>query len=379
MTVKPESQRGLSLVRAGRHAPGLVTLVVALVLVPLMGAAQPKGPGRVSATATLSVLVGPAGAAGSVRRVPAAATVPEPAKDGMSLAVGDRVLTGSGATALITFLDGSTVTVQPGSDVTVAKADVGKTSSAISIRISLGTVWARAVRLADPGSRLSLETNTASATVHDGLIGGQQNADGSFVCWTQSPGMTVVDGGGREIMRVEPGQRVTLKPGEKPAASRFRVNLSALRITVPPGVLPLVLMPDQARVAGFVAPGIEVNQVFGSKTSQAADGSRGVEVPAGLPGPYLLVLESEREGSEYVSWAALVEGVPVHQQTMVARLAKGGRLVTQITLTIDPETAKEPRTARVTGATAKPLAKFDGPLPGRILLAPQELERTGQR
>jgi hypothetical protein len=83
--------------------------------------------------------------------------------------------------------------------------------------------------------------------------------------------MAVVDGGGREIMRVEPGQRVTLKPGEKPAVSSFRVNLSALRITVPPGVLPLVLMPDQARVAGFVAPGIEVNQVFGSKTSQAAD------------------------------------------------------------------------------------------------------------
>ena len=28
---------------------------------------------------------------------------------------------------------------------------------------------------------------------------------------------------------------------------------------------------------------------------------------------------------------------------------------------------------------AKPLAKFNGPLPGRILLAPPELERAGQR
>ena len=191
--------------------------------------------------------------------------------------------------------------------------------------------------------------------------------------------MAVVDNGGLEIMRVEPGQRVTLKPGEQPAVATFRVNLSALRVTVPPGVLPLLLMPDRARVAGFVAPGIEVNQVFGSKTSQAADGARALEVPAGLAGSYLLVLESERTGSDYVSWAVFVEGVPVHQETMPVRLAKGGRLATEISVTIDPSTAKEPRTARVTEAAAKPLVKLEGPPPGRILLAPAELERAAQR
>jgi hypothetical protein len=269
--------------------------------------------------------------------------------------------------------------VQPGSDVTVSKADVGKTSSAISVRISLGTVWARVARLADPESRLTLQANAASATTHDGLIGGQQNADGSFVCWTQSPGMSVVDEGGRDMLRVQPGQRVTLKPGGPPAVASFRVNLSTLRITAPPGVLPLLLMPDRARLAGFVAPGIEINQVFGSKTSQGADGSHALEVPAGLPGPYLLVLDSDRDGTDYVNMAALVEDAPVDLETMFVRLTKGGRAATQISLTIDPATAKEPRTARVTGASAKPLTKFTGALPGRILLAPPELERAGQR
>ena len=368
------SSRGVLFARAGRRVPALLALAAALALVPLTGSAQPKGPGHVSATATLSILTAPA----AVQRVPAGAATPAPARDGASLAVGDRVLTGPGATALITFLDGSTVTVQPGSDVTVTKADVGTTSAAISVRISLGTVWARVARLADPGSRLSLDANTASATVHDGLIGGQQNADGSFVCWTQSPGMAVVDKGGLEMIRVEPGQRATLKPGEQPAVATFRANLSVLRVTVPPGVLPLLLMPDRARVAGFVAPGVEVNQVFGSNTSQAADGARALEVPAGVAGSYLLVLESERTGPDYVSWAAFVEGVPVHQETMPIRLAKGGRVATRISVTIDPATAKDARTARVTGAAAKPLVKFEGPLPGRILLAPAELERAAQ-
>jgi hypothetical protein len=132
-------------------------------------------------------------------------------------------------------------------------------------------------------------------------------------------------------------------------------------------------------VVGFVAPGIEVNQVFGSRTSQASDGTRGIEVPAGLPGPYLLVLEGQQAEAAYVSWAALVDGAPVHQQTMVADFARDRRLATEISLTLDPATAKEPRTARVTAATARPLARLDGPLPGQILLSPAEIEAAAAR
>lgn len=351
----------------------LAVTVLLLMLGTVPGVAQPKGPGRVSATATLTVL------AGAVQRVPAGSSAPTPAASGASLAVGDRVLTAAGATALITFLDGSTVTVQPGSDVTVSRADIGKASAKINVRISLGTVWARVARLTDPDSRLSLDGNAGSATVHDGLIGGQVGADGTFVCWTQSPGMTLTDQGGLDMMLVEPGQRVTVKRGEKPVVQPFRVNLSTLRVVAPPGVLPLLLMPDKARVAGFVAPGVEVNQVFGSKTGLTGDGSRGIEVPAGLPGPYLLVLEGQKSGPEYVSWAVLVEGTAVHQESMAANLTKGGRIAFSIALTIDAATAKEPRTARATGGGAKWLGKLDGPLPGQILLAPSEVEAAAAR
>ena len=40
----------------------------------------------------------------------------------MNLAEGDRIKTGPGGQALITFLDGSTVTVLPEGDVTVKQA-----------------------------------------------------------------------------------------------------------------------------------------------------------------------------------------------------------------------------------------------------------------
>jgi hypothetical protein len=64
---------------------------------------------------------------------------------------------------------------------------------------------------------------------------------------------------------------------------------------------------------------------------------------------------------------------------MPIRLARGGRLATPISVEIDPSTAKEARTARATGAPTKPFEKFAGPLPGRVLLAPAELERAAQR
>lgn len=85
------------------------------------GFAQAAEPTVVSTTATLSIL------AGTVKRVPAGSIRAQAAKNGMNLRIGDRVL--SGAKALVTFLDGSTLTVQPDSDVEVKRADVTEVCS----------------------------------------------------------------------------------------------------------------------------------------------------------------------------------------------------------------------------------------------------------
>src|SRR5712692_10184597 len=105
-----ERRRERRLPRRREWARAALAAVLGAILVTGPIHAQPRGPGRVSATATLTVL------AGTVDRVPAGQKDPQPASSGASLAVGDRVLTKPGATALITFLDGSTVTVQPDSD-----------------------------------------------------------------------------------------------------------------------------------------------------------------------------------------------------------------------------------------------------------------------
>jgi hypothetical protein len=349
-----------------------IGLLVALVWAGSLAPGGAEGQGRVTTTATLTVL------AGTVQRAPAGGGAPRPASSGTSLAVGDRVLTGPGATALITFLDGSTVTVQPGADVTVARADLAPRSSRIGLRVSAGAVWARVVRLLDADSGMTLESNTASATVHTGLIGAQQDPDGTFVCWTQSPGLTVTDPTGRRVV-LQAGQRATLRAGQEPAVQPFRVHRSTLRVAAPAGLLPLLAMPDGARVAGFVAPGIEVNQVFGSATARGEDGRRHVEVPAGLPGPYRLVLEAAEAVDDAVTWAVLLDGAVVHQQALPVRVPRGGRLATTVSPRFDPAAPPGPRAARVVDASARPLAAFDGPLPGQVLLSPAEVASAGGR
>jgi len=328
--------------------------------------AQQGGPKTVSATATLTILKG------AVQCIAAGGNQAQPAMDGMNLAVGDRVLTGANSEALITFLDGSTLTVMPKGDVTVKQAEVGTQRSTIAVRINLGKVWARVVRLADQKSSFSLESNTATATVHDGLIGGQQDEDGTFTCWTKAGSLTVTDRRGQSLTLV-PGQKALVKGETAPAPLPFAVHQSVLTVVASSNVLPLVLMDDAVRVAGFVAPGVEVNQVFGSFTGQGEDGTRTVEVPAGVPGPFTLVMEGLEPGPFHLTLSGSFKGVLAYLQPLSGTIAKGQRLHARIDQVLDPATLGDPKQAKVRSGAASAFTPLAGSLPGKILLSPDEV------
>lgn len=347
-------------------------LVLGLLLPSQQTAAQQGRQSKASATATLSIL------AGTVHRIPAGGTQLQAADDGMDLAEGDRIVTWPKAAALITFFDGSTVAVQPNSEVAVKKVEMsGGKRFTIGIQINAGTVWARVVRILDPKSSFSLESNTATATAHDGLIGGQQNADGSFVCWTRAGALTVKDPHGQTLVTLQPNEKTTVQAGQKPSPQPFAVNQSALTFTATANVLPLVEMPDKVHVAGFVAPVWEVNQVFGAFTGKTADGAHIVEVPAGIPGPFLLVVHGLHDGPFKVTIAGSFKGAPIYQQELTGTIKKGERLRTEITQQMDPATESEPKTAKVKSGSVVPFSPWQGPLPGTIVLSPLELKAAG--
>jgi hypothetical protein len=350
----------------------VVLAVVGSTLSPMAASAvQADEPVVASTTATLTIL------SGLVQRVAAGTSQMQLASDGANLQAGDRILTGPSDRALVTFLDGSTVTVEPDTDIVVQQADVGGTDvgSTINIRINLGTVWARVVRLADAGSNFSLSSSTATAVVHEGLPGAQKQADGTFTCWTFD-GEMMLTGANQSNFVLQPRQTTTLRPASPaPASQPVHFSASTLRVTTSGGVLPLLEMPDGTRVAGFVNPGIEVNQVFGSFTDASDDETYTIEVPGGEIGPFTLMFEGQRDDAFSVHIAGLADGNQVYAETLFGTITPGERMVSVITQRLqEAPSANNSRTAIVRGGTASTPEKLDGAPPGRVVLSPTELE-----
>jgi hypothetical protein len=346
--------------------------VAGLLLAHTSGYAQAQFP-TVSTAATLTLL------GGTVDLVRADGTRAAVAS-GTSLSVGDRILTGPEARALITFLDGTTVTVEPRSEIAVREIDVGgRERSNIQVLITAGTVWARIANLLGGRGTVSLASNTRAAIAHDGLIGAEQRRDGTFVCWTRAGTVQLVDAGGAAQGHLEPGYKATAPAGSPPVTDTFSVHRSVVEIIARGPVWPLVVMSDGVRLAGFVAPGIEVNQVFGSLTSRGPAETWTVEVPGGFPGPYQVILSGIADGAFAVTVTGRVRGRAVYQRKWAGTIARGQRLAGGVIQDFDPRQTVPANEAEVLSGTTSPLRPAGEATPGFVLLSPHEVAAAERR
>jgi hypothetical protein len=295
------------------------------------------------------------------------------AASGTSLAVGDRVVTGPTGRALITFLDGTTVTVEPRAEITVREMDVGgREQSRIRVLITAGAVWARVANLLAGRGTVSLASNAHAAVARDGLIGAEQRRDGSFVCWTRAGTVQLVDAAGTTQGLLQPGHRATVAPGGVPVTEPFSVHRSVLEVTARGPVWPLLVMPDGVRLAGFVAPGVEVNQVFGSLTARRPDATWTVEVPGGLPGPYLVHLTGIADGPFTVTVVGRFRGRDVFERRWTGAIRTGERLVGGVVQEFNVLQTASASEAEVLAGSLSRLRPPREPLAGTVLLSPLE-------
>jgi hypothetical protein len=294
------------------------SMIAMVLMTPLL--IPSLAPAQGAVTATLSVLTAP------VERIGGDARAREPGTTGMNLAEGDRIRTGAGGVALITFLNGSTVTLLSDTEVTVKQAPTGRAKTAgIRMLIHAGRVWARVAQAAGSRSTLTLESNDYTATAHDGLIGAEQMA-GAFVCWTRRGTLWIADRSGQTDTVLVSGQRARARFGLPVTAEPFAPSASALEIRTMGPVVPLVRMPDGSQVAGFLAPDVEINQVFGSLT-EAKSGQRWlVEVPGGHEGPYTLILTGIDTGPFTARITARYVGFSAYRHDIRGEARPGERL-----------------------------------------------------
>ena len=332
----------------------VLAVVVGALALPSLAGAQSE------VTATLSVL------GGQVDRIPAGAGARESGLTGMNLVEGDRVRTGAGSVALITFLNGTTVTVLPESEVTVRSGAADRAAGTMRLFIHAGRVWARVVQVASVRSVLTLESNDYSATARDGLIGAERAPEG-FVCWTRRGTMTIENGQGQSEAVLVAGQRVWARIGWPVTPEPFVAGTSTLTVESSGPVVPLLQLPDGRVSAGFLAEDVEVNQVFGSLTSSRGRQRWVVEVPAGAAGDYPLVLTGVGEGPFTVQVSTRYMGFRVSRETLTGEARPGERLVARITTQVKGE---DPRTARIQSGTVDALRAWEGEEPAVVVLRP---------
>lgn len=149
-----------------------------------------------------------------------------PALDGDLLASGDVVKASADGRAVLTFFDGSSLTVDPGSVVRVTTLNrLENGGIQVVIEQTLGRTWASVAKLKTPDSKFEVKTPTSTAAVRGTAFetSVQQRPDGSFsVTYTADEGqllVTAVAGGQTTVTpntQVEIGQNAPAPQGPTP-------------------------------------------------------------------------------------------------------------------------------------------------------------------
>lgn len=160
-----------------------------------------------------------------------------PALDGDLLTSGDVVRADSAGNAVVTFFDGSTLTVESGAQVRVAS--LVKTSGGgiqVTIEQTLGRTWASVQKLTGD-SKFEIKTPTSTAavrgtafetiveTVNGVTTTTVKTTEGQVVVQAQSGGQTTV-GAGQEVQQTQ-NAPAPAAPTTQPPAPRLRFTPSA--------------------------------------------------------------------------------------------------------------------------------------------------------
>ena len=136
--------------------------------------------------------------------------------NGMTLDVGTRVMTAQDSQALLTFFDGSTLKLEPGTDIEIQQLELSDEQAVtIVLKQWMGRTWSRVVKMVDAGSHYEIQTPSAVALVRGTRFLTEVDDEGETTVQT-TEGLVSVFAHGNEVF-VSPGHLTTVELGMPPA------------------------------------------------------------------------------------------------------------------------------------------------------------------
>jgi hypothetical protein len=201
------------------------------------------------------------------------------AVDGALLYVGSTVRTGADARAVITLFEGSTVQLEPASDITIEDARTHGGSTIVQLAQSLGRSWHVVTHLTTADSRYEVKTPSATASVRgtafyvavdDGMIGPTTTVT------TVEGRVATADVAGTSEVLVTPDQTTTVKAHGVPEPPRAAPD--AQRVVTVTAVSESCLVVDPLGRANGFKDGKVVAQTPGARV-RMQDGAIIITLP----------------------------------------------------------------------------------------------------
>jgi len=140
------------------------------------------------------------------------------ADDGSVLGPGDTVQTGTGGRAVLTYFEGSTVEIEPTTELTITTAHANPDGSTVVVmQQDLGTTWHVVTHLLTGGSKYEVHTTAATASVRGTQFTVGVDPDGTTTETTTEGVVGNSDAQGNSTVLTPPGLQTTTKKGENPA------------------------------------------------------------------------------------------------------------------------------------------------------------------
>ena len=344
-----------------RRPWSVATLLLAALAALVMPTVRPDpvdAQASLSTQATLTVLSSPV----DVQR---ASGNRDSAPSGSTLVVGDRIFTGSGGSAKLTFFQGTEVDIAPETELMVQEMTQRQSgATTVSFGQAVGSTVAKVTALLNPASRVQVSTQSAVAVVRGTELEITVTKDQVQIFKSTSGSFDVIAGG--QTQRVRQGQVTVVPPPPPmpaPAGGRSAQSVGNNRVAIASG---------NDRVPMVPVPEAEIATLF--KELQVITASDGPPLVVTPPPPPPSSLFGEAQGTPMPSPVWTVPTVAAEPTVLPATpiaptpipptvIAATPMPSTPVPTTSGPAESQPQATAVTTGAT--PTATCVGWLPDR--------------
>ncbi|HEX4743843.1 MAG TPA: FecR domain-containing protein [Candidatus Limnocylindria bacterium] len=291
------------------------------------------------------------------------------AQDGQLVGPGMTIRTGAGANAVLTYVDGSTVTIEPESELVIERLEVSAAGDLVAVvQQAFGRTWHVVVNKIGPTGRYEVRAPAATAAVRGTAFQVNVLRDGALELET-ADGIVATSGAGATV-DVNPGQITTVPLNAAPAPpAPAPAPQAVVRITLD-ATANGVAVDQNGRSVG-VQNGQAVRYVPGSKV-ELVNGQLVLTIPTNDPGRISTVVKpdaSAPRGPVQIQTQVLAGGNVVASTVEERRVdalgsAKGGVVLTTTGVIVLSDTEARSFGAPIIGkAPERPTSSVPAPAP----------------